>query len=146
MKTFQQFTEEYKGRINWIAPDANSEHDEVEHQLTGHKETPFLPDWAAKRMSQLSNKDEWNKAIKKGKPKDFSRQDLRKVGNTESWESLDKDKKQRAPTLYGADKKVQRPIILRNPETGEHHLIAGNTRSAYTTQVLGHPVSAHVIE
>ena len=43
-------------------------------------------------------------------------------------------------------KKVERPIYLRHPETGEMHLISGAHRSAYVTDVMKRPIEAHVIE
>ena len=149
MKTLHQFTEEYKGPINWVAPNAKEEHDEVHFQLNGHKENPFLPDWVHKRLSQLTDKNEWDRAVKRGKPENFSRQDVRNTNNTgDSWANSNSDarKRARAPTLYGPNKKVQRPIYLRNPETGETHLISGHHRSTYVTDVLHRPVSVHVIE
>lgn len=151
MKSFRAFItdldEAYSGAINWAHPNADKEHDEVHYQLASHEEHPFLPDWAHKRLAQLKDKGEWNKAIKNGKPKSYSRNDVRNTNNTgDKWGDVEKDeKKRRAPTLYGKDKKVERPIILKNPETGERHLVGGHHRATYVTDVLKKPVEVHEI-
>lgn len=148
MKTFAHFINEaYQGNINWAAPDADKEHGEVHHQLASHEESPHLPDWAHKRLKELKDKNEWNKAMKNGKRKVYSRNDIRNTGNTgEEWKDTEKDeKKRRAPTLYGKDKKVERSIVLRNPKTGERHLVAGHHRATYVTGVMKRPTEVHEI-
>ena len=148
MKTFKQFLEEsYKGKIKWTAPDASSEHDEVHHQLASHAESPFLPDWAHKRLKQLADKREWNKAVNVGKTKVYNRKKVKETGNTgDEWSSVEKDaKKRRAPTLYGKNKPVQRSIVLRNPKTSERHLIGGHHRATYVTGVMRRPTEVHEI-
>lgn len=148
MKTFLEFiNESYTGKISWTAPDADKEHGEVHHQLASHNESPFLPDWAHKRLQQLKDKNEWNKAIGSGKRKIYTRSDIKNTGNTgEEWKDVEKDKKKRrAPTLYGKDKKVERSIVLKNPETGERHLLGGHHRATYVTGVLKRPTEVHEI-
>lgn len=148
MKTFVQFINEaYTGKINWTAPDASAEHQEVHHQLSSHEENPFLPDWVSKRLAELKDKDEWNKAIDNGKRKVYTRKDVKTTNNTgEEWRNVEPDeKKRRAPTLYGKDKSVERPIILRNPETGERHLVSGHHRATYVTNVMKRPTEVHEI-
>lgn len=148
MKSFKTFlNESYQGKIKWTAPDADSEHDEVHHQLASHAESPFLPDWAHKRLKQLANKKEWNKAVSAGKRKVYTRKKVKETGNTgDEWSSVEKDeKKRRAPTLYGKGKPVQRSIVLRNPETGERHLISGHHRATYVTGVMKRPTEVHEI-
>ena len=148
MITFKNFIKEaYSGPINWIKPNADAEHDEVHYQLASHSESPFLPDWAHKRLTQLKDKGEWNKAIKNGKTKVYSRNDVKNTNNTgDKWSEVEKDgKKRRAPTLYGKDKTVQRSIVLKNPETGERHLVGGHHRATYVTDVLKRPTEVHEI-
>lgn len=152
MKTFSNFflNEAYQGKINWTKPSADKEHDEVHYQVAQHEEDPEnsnLPDWAHKRLKQLKDKNEWNKAMKNGKRKVYSRNDVMNTNNTgDRWKDVENDeKKRRAPTLYGKDKKVERPIVLRNPETGERHLIGGHHRMTYSTDVMKRPVEVHEI-
>lgn len=148
MLSFTSFLQEaYHGSINWTTPDADAEHHEVHYQLAQHEDDPYLPDWVHKRLNQLKDRGEWNKAMKNGKTKSYSRNDVRNTNNTgDKWSDVEKDaKKRRAPTLYGKDKKVERPIILKNPETGERHLVGGHHRATYVTDVLKRPVQAHEI-
>lgn len=144
---FNYINEAYQRKINWVKPDASDEHNEVHYQLTAHSESPFLPDWAHKRLSELKDKHEWNRAINSGKIVNYSRQKVENTGNTgERWSSIENDsKKLRAPTLYGANKKVQRPIVLKNPKTGDRYLIAGHHRISYVTGVLNKPAEVHEI-
>lgn len=148
MRTFSDFlSEAYQGKINWTDPNADKEHDEVHYQLAQHEQDPHLPDWVHNRLKQLKNKNEWNKAIANGKPKVYSRNDVRNTNNTgDRWKDVEKDqKKRRAPTLYGSDKKVERSIILKNPKTGERHLIGGHHRVTYVTDVMKRPTEVHEI-
>lgn len=148
MLSFKNFIEEsYQGKINWSAPNADDEHDEVHYQLSSHKESPFLPDWAHKRLSQLKDKNEWHKAMNNGKTKTYNREKVRNTNNTgDNWSSVENDaKKRRAPTLYGKDKEVQRPVILKNKETGETHLVGGHHRATYVTDIMKRPVEVHEI-
>lgn len=148
MKSFLEFTNEsYTGKINWSAPDADKEHGEVHHQLAAHEEDPHLPDWVHKRLTQLKDKGEWNKAMNNGKRKVYTRKDIRNTNNTgEEWKDVEKDgKKRRAPTLYGKDKTVERSIVLKNPETGERHLVGGHHRATYVTNVMKRPTEVHEI-
>lgn len=148
MKTFLEFLEEsYQGKINWTKPDAASEHGEVHHQLQSHEDSPFLPDWVHKRMQQLKDPKEFKKAMNGGKTKTYTRKDVQNTNNTgEKWSEVEKDtKKRRAPTLYGKGKKVQRPVVLKNPETGETHLLGGHHRATYVTDVLKKPAEVHEI-
>lgn len=148
MIPFSQFIKEtYRGPINWTKPIANEEHDEVHYQLDSHSESPFLPDWVHKRLSELKDKSEWNKAINNDKTVNYSRQKVKDTNNTgDSWISIENDaKKRRAPTLYGKDKTIQRPIVLRNPDTNERHLIGGHHRISYVTDVLKKPAEVHEI-
>jgi hypothetical protein len=141
--------EVYDGSINWAKPNADNEYNEVDYQLSSHKKNPFLPDWVHKRLGELSNKSEWDNSITRGVPTNLSRQEIVDTNNTgDSWENsnFDPEKKARAPSLYGDNKEVERPIILKNPLTNERHLISGHHRSTYVSDVLNQPVSAHIIE
>ena len=157
MKTFSQFIFEAAlgdNPINWTKPNANSEHDEILHQHKSHEDdkknggSGIFPDWVAERLGKLRDKKEWHRAMSGGKVTTMTRRDVAKSGNSyQSWRQVEPDaKKRRAPTLYGPGKKVERPIYLRNPETGKMHLISGAHRSAYVTDVMKRPIEAHVIE
>lgn len=149
MKSFTDFIlESYKGPINWIIPNPETEHGEVFHQLNSHSASPFLPDWVHKRLSELKDKSEFQKAMNSGKTKTFTRKDVENTGNTgDKWYDVENDeKKRRAPRLYGKDKKVQRPVYLENPKTKERWLLGGHHRSTYVTDVMKRPVEAHVIQ
>lgn len=157
MKTFSQFIFEAAlgdNPINWTKPNADSEHDEILHQHKSHEDdkknggSGIFPDWVAERLGKLRDKKEWHRAMSGGKVTTMTRRDVAKSGNSyPSWRQVEPDaKKRRAPTLYGPGKKVERPIYLRNPETGKMHLISGAHRSAYVTDVMKRPIEAHVIE
>lgn len=144
MKRFKQFLEEaYKGKINWKAPNGSAEHGEVHHQVA----TGGLPNWVQKRLKELQDKDEWSKTLNNGKVKTYTRKEVENTNNTgEKWSSVENDsKKRRAPTLYGKDKSIERPIVLRNPKTGERHLVAGHHRATYVTDVMKRPIEVHEI-
>ena len=143
----RKLNESYQGQINWTEPNSDKEHHEVHYQLAQHKEDPYLPDWAHKRLKQLQNKNEWDKAIVNGKRKVYTRSDVKNTNNTgDEWKEIEKDqKKRRAPTLYGKNKKVERSIILRNPKTGERHLIGGHHRASYVTGIMNRPTEVHEI-
>lgn len=157
MKTFSQFIFEAAlgdNPINWTKPNADSEHDEILHQHKSHEDNKkdegggIFPNWVAKRLGELRNKKEWYRAMSGGKVTNMTRRDVAKSGNSyPSWRQVEPDaKKRRAPTLYRPGKKVERPIYLRHPKTGEMHLISGAHRSAYVTDVMKRPIEAHVIE
>jgi len=168
MKKFIDFILEASARdnpINWTRPDANFEHHEVMDQHNLHQdaikngEQPVVPDWVAKRLEKLRDKKEWHSTMKRGTVVNMT---ARHVSNASgpgwrggehqepqpSWRqsTWDPKKTRRAPTIYREGKKVQRPIYLRHPQTGEMHLIAGHHRSVYVTQVRKQPIQAHVIE
>lgn len=148
MISFKQFiSESYSGKINWSPPNAEFEHHEVHYQLNQHDEHNHLPDWVHKRLKQLANKREWHKAMNNGQTKTYTRKDVENTNNTgDRWKDVEADaKKRRARKLYGPDKKVERPIILKNPSTGERHLIGGHHRVTYSTQVLNQPAEVHEI-
>jgi len=157
MKTFSQFIFEAAlgdNPINWTKPNANSEHDEILHQHKSHEDNKkdegggIFPNWVAKRLGELRNKKEWHRAMSRGKVTNMTRRDVAKSGNSyQSWRQVEPDaKKRRAPTLYRPGEKVERPIYLRHPKTGEMHLISGAHRSAYVTDIMKRPIEAHVIE
>lgn len=157
MKTFAEFIFEATvsdNPINWAHPNADSEHNEILHQHKSHEDekkdggSGIFPDWVAKRLGKLRDKKEWHRAMSRGKVTTMTRRDVAKSGNSyPSWRQVEPDaKKRRAPTLYRPGKKVERPIYLRHPETGEMHLVSGAHRSAYVTDVMKRPIQAHVIE
>ena len=151
MKTLREFLQEsYQGKIKWISPNPDAEHNEVHYQISHHENNPEdsnMPEWVRKRLTELKDKREWGNAIKSGKVTDYSRSEIRNTNNTgESWKYVPSDaKKRRAPRLYGKNKGIERPIILRNPKTGETHLIAGHHRATYVTDIMKRPVSVHEI-
>jgi hypothetical protein len=101
-------------------------------------------------LQQLADKRVFRAAIARAKVKLLSRNDVRGAGNTgDSWTDTLKwtepAKSARAPTLYGNDKKVERPIYLQDPSTGGLWLLGGHHRSTYVTAVLKQPVEATII-
>lgn len=157
MKTFAQFIFEATvsdNPINWKKPNADFEHHEILYQNKLHDAdkkdggSGVFPDWVAKRIRELSDKKEWHRAMRSGKVTTMTRRDVVQSGNTyKSWRQVEPDsKKRRAPTLYRPGEKVERPIYLRHPETGEMHLVAGAHRSSYVTDVMKRPIEAHVIQ
>ena len=141
--------EVYQGKINWIAPNADREHDEVLYQLENY-DPQHMPDWAHERLQKLADKRVFRAALARAKVKLLSRNDVRGAGNTgDSWTDTLKwtepAKSARAPTLYGNDKKVERPIYLQDPNTGGLWLLGGHHRSTYVTAVLKQPVEAAII-
>lgn len=147
MKLLDIMTENRAVSVNWTKPNFDLEHQEVLYQLTSHQEDEFLPNWVAERLQELSDKKAWMKAQQRGKVKLLNMRDVRAAGNTgDRWLSVEPDaKKRRSKTLYGADKTVEMPIYLENPQTRELWLISGHHRSTFVTQVLGKPISAFVI-
>jgi len=148
MISFKQFINEtYNGKINWVKPNHQQEHDEVHHQLANH-DPKHMPDWVHSRLSELKDKNKFKKAIDNGKAKTLSRNDVKNTGNTgERWSEVEKNSKvRRAATLYGKNKSVQKPVYLEHPKTKERWLVGGHHRSTYVSDVLKKPVEAHVIK
>lgn len=140
--------EVYQGSINWVAPNTDREHEEVLYQLENY-DPSHMPDWVYKRLQQLSDKQVFRSAITRAKVRALSRNDVRGAGNTgDTWSQTLKwtepAKSNRAATLYGKDKKVERPIYLYNPNGGLW-LLGGHHRSTYVTDVLKQPVEATII-
>ena len=141
--------EVYQGKINWVNPNVEREHDEVLYQLENY-DPQHTPDWAYKRLQQLADKRVFRAAVSRAKIRTLSRNDVRGAGNTgDTWRDTLKwtepAKRERAPKLYGKDKKVERPIYLQDPKTGGLWLLGGHHRSTYVTDVLKQPVEAIVI-
>ena len=89
-------------------------------------------------------------AVARAQVRTLSRKGVTDAGNTgDTWAQTLKwtepAKSKRAATLYGKDKKVERPIYLQNPDTGDRWLLAGHHRSTYVTDVLKQPVEVVVI-
>lgn len=151
MKTFSQFlAEKSKPRkINWIPPNPDDEHHEIDYQL---KNTANAPDWVRSRLNQLSNADEFNRAIQSGTPKKLSRSRIKRTGNTgDTWKNTlnwtEPEKAKRTPTLFRSGNPVQRPILLQHPKkSNERWLIGGHHRITYASNKLRKPVEAHIIK
>lgn len=138
-----------KNSINWTTSDAADEHDEVAYQLDIGKSSDF-PQWVIDRLNELKDFDKFSAAVKQGKVVKLSRKDIENAGNTgDSWKDTvqwtSPEKEKRTPTLFKTGSKVNRPIYLKNSQTGELWLLAGHHRSTYASDVLKQPVEATVI-
>ena len=141
--------EVYLGKINWVNPNVDREHDEVLFQLENY-DSEHMPNWVYKRLQKLTDKRLFRSVVSKGKIKKMTRNDVRGAGNTgDSWlytlKWTEPEKSIRAKTLYGENKKVERPIYLHDPETGGIWLLGGHHRSTYVTDVLKRPIEAIII-
>jgi hypothetical protein len=138
----------YQGKINWVAPNAEREYDEVLYQLENY-DPQHMPDWVHKRLQQLADKQVFRAAVARAKVRTLSRNDVKGAGNTgDTWAQTLKwtepAKRQRAPNLYGKDKQVERPIYLSD-HNGELWLLGGHHRSTYVTDVLKQPVEVSIL-
>jgi hypothetical protein len=141
--------EVYQGKINWVKPNTEREYEEVLYQLENY-DPQHMPDWAHERLKQLADKRVFRAAVARAKVRKLSRNDIRSAGNTgDTWAQTLKwtepAKSNRAATLYGKDKKVERPVYLQDPTSGELWLLGGHHRSTYVTDVLKQPVEVAVL-
>ena len=139
----------YKGTINWVDPDIKREYDEVLYQLENYNPA-HMPDWVHDRLTELKDRRVFRAAVARAQVRTLSRKDVRAAGNTgDTWAQTLKwtepAKSKRAASLYGKDKKVERPIYLQDPDSGNIWLLAGHHRSTYVTDVLKQPVEVAVI-
>lgn len=90
-------------------------HKEISQQLSAHKNKPFIPSWAHKKMLELSDKEKYENAISNSPLKVVHPLMARKINNV-------------GEKRIGAvkDMSVKTPIVIHNTRTGEMHLIAGN--------------------
>ena len=140
----------YQGAINWVAPNVDREHDEVVYQLENH-DPEHMPAWVHERLTRLVDKQAFRAAVSRAQVRTLSRNDIRNSGNTgDTWAQTLKwtepAKSKRAASLYGKDKKVERPIYLQDPNSSQLWLLAGHHRSTYVTDVLKQPVEVVVIQ
>ena len=140
--------EVYQGKINWVNPNIDREYGEVLYQLENY-DANHMPDWVYTRLQQLSDKRVFRSAIARSKVRTLSRNDVASAGNTgETWAQTLKwtepSKSKRATTLYGKDKKVERPIYLNGPNGGLW-LLGGHHRSTYVTDVLKQAVEVVIL-
>lgn len=168
MKTFMQFIREgrksglYKGQtVSYDDRNVDKEYGEVQYQASLPADAG-IPNWAQKRMKELSaNKSNWDKAVAGGRPTEFSRKQLKhgEVSNVGYQWKKEQPKAEREPeeiqqmqaTKHKMKKRIaagipiRRPVVLRNPATGEHHLIGGSHRTRWLASKTGR-VSMNVIE
>lgn len=90
-------------------------HREISTQLTAHKNKPFIPSWAHKKMLELSNKENYDTAINNSPLKVVHPLMARNINNIGE---------KRVGSIK--DAAVKTPIVIHNTRTGEMHLIAGN--------------------
>ena len=149
INNYMRIYEVYQGSINWVDPNIDREHEEVLYQLENY-DPEHWPDWVHERLQQLADKRVFRAALARARVKTLSRNDVRGAGNTgDTWAQTLKwtepAKSNRATTLYGKDKKVERPVYLQDPKTGGLWLLGGHHRSTYVTDVLKQPVEADII-
>jgi hypothetical protein len=62
--------------------------------------------------------------------------DVKHINNTgDAFRDLDPNKRRRVQSHFSSGKRVTTPIVLHNKTTGDKHLLAGNTRLAYNSQI-----------
>ena len=119
----------------WTAPKPHEEHDEVHTQ----QQTPHgtYPDHVHKMLDYLSDKDNYQSAMKKAKTVIVNKMNAKKMSNTDAYSSrpakLDKEKDTRVRKQFASGKPMQKPIVLHDTHTGHMHLLAGNTRLTHNT-------------
>ena len=141
----------------WKDPHHSEEHDEVHTQLGVPKHV--FPDHVNKQLKHLSNKSNFEKAMKSAKTTHIHHSDknLHKMGNTDAADKrgimhnpeIDDTKRKRVSNQYdeaSSKNKMTKPIILHHKASGHKHLLAGNTRLTHGVQDRKEKVPVHTIE
>jgi len=119
----------------WTSPKPHEEHDEVHTQQQAPHGT--YPDHVHKMLDHLSDKDNYQSAMKKAKTVTVNKMNAKKMSNTDAYSSkpakLDKTKDTRVKNQFASGKPMQKPIVLHDTHTGHMHLLAGNTRLTHNT-------------
>jgi hypothetical protein len=123
------------GRITWVRPDHDAEHDEVTAQLD--ENPPNMPDDVKRELKVLKDLHQYTMAMKAGKVKVVKPDKTDKILNTDSdtgsYHKLEKAKRERTEHHFKRGR-VEMPILLRNKETKKKWLLAGNTRLTFNSQ------------
>jgi len=129
-------TDEHSQPVKWIKPNHREEHHEVQHQLQAHKAKAFLPHHVASQLKRLRHPEVFANAMKNGKIEHVTPHEAaNKIANTgDDFHSLEPEKQQRVKQSF-SKKTVKTPIVLHHEPSGHKHLLAGNTRLAYNSQI-----------
>jgi hypothetical protein len=159
--TYHGADKDLREAIQWTKPK-NDEHDEVHTQLDAVKRGAEYPDHVHKMLKHLSNKSNFQGAMKNAKPMTITHKDTQPGGkhaemsNTEATESkpklggLDQTKVRRVKKIFNNaikhGKPMERPIVLHDTHTGHTHLLAGNTRLTHNTHYGSGSTEVHAIK
>ena len=136
MKTLKEI-----GKVKWIHPKEESQHDEVSMQLqmlSKHPKIEHLPIDVKKELEHLRNEKMYEKAIEGGVVKKVKPSKCKHIDNHTfdkgSFYKLAPDKQKH---IIEAFKKgnVHMPILLQNKDTKKKWLLSGNTRLTYNSQI-----------
>ena len=156
MDRFKKFIEEEN---KWKDPHHTEEHDEIHTQMQAPKSA--YPDHVHKQLKHLSNKSNYEKAMKTAKTTFIHHTDknLHKMGNTDAAHpkyggvmknpEIEPEKRDRVASQYSkasSQNKMTKPIILHHKASGHKHLVAGNTRLTHGVQDRKEKVPVHTIE
>jgi hypothetical protein len=158
--TYHGADKDLREAIQWTKPK-NDEHNEVHTQLDAVKRGAEYPDHVHKMLKHLSNKSNFQGAMKNAKPMTITHKDTQPGGkhaemsNTEATESkpklggLDQTKVRRVKKIFNNamkhGKPMERPIVLHDTHTGHAHLLAGNTRLTHNTHYGSGSTVVHAI-
>jgi len=159
--TYHGADKDLREAIQWTKPK-NDEHDEVHTQLDAVKRGAEYPAHVHKMLKHLSNKSNFQGAMKNAKPMTITHKDTQPGGkhaemsNTEATESkpklggLDQTKVRRVKKIFNNamkhGKPMERPIVLHDTHTGHTHLLAGNTRLTHNTHYGSGSTVVHAIK
>ena len=144
--------------IEWHRPDhrfgSNSstpEHDEISHQSDAARsgEMPASKHTASK-LNSMRDKYKFQNAVRTGKVKTIPHYRTKNIDNTDSeprsFTSLEKAKRDRVSSqMSRRGGKVDMPITMKG-ERGRSHLVAGNTRLTYNSQIKKRPTKVLEID
>ena len=142
----------YMSHINegWVPPKPGEEPDEVKTQLDAANSGRMpASEHLKNQLNHLSDRNNFVKAVSNSKAEVFTPSKFKNVNNTDAGDpkraikGLDAEKLKRVKA--GLDKAQTSPIILRHKESGDEHLLAGNTRSTVNA-AHGKSVVARIIE
>jgi len=143
MISFKDFTiiiEEFKENYGkFKVPNGEDEHDEIPYQLNSIKKGDLeFPNHLKKYMEHLSDKNNYRKALKGGKVNNISPDEAsNNISNTgDPYNELDVNKRKRVEKQFNSNEKVKMPVVLHDLHTGYKHLLGGNTRLGYNSQIL----------
>jgi hypothetical protein len=144
----EMIAETLKEETTWARPKNHEEHDEVASQRSTERGT--YPEHVHKMLDHLSDHGNFKKAMSKGENMTITPMSAKQVGNTDAGTkvkkgTIEQEKAERVKKQFASGKPVTKPIVLHDTHTGHTHLLAGNTRLTYNTQVNKKPTPVHAI-